>query len=170
MSSYDVFSGDNKIGFIYPYQDLLVKMSSAAETQNYTAYVDLVAHLRNMCILSFDKQEAAGIRRVVRLMEALKRHVEKDYKARGANREIRYVEKEAEDSFNSHNLKVFCDYCLSGVIERICIFSLRRTIFKDQALKEANSSYFPSEDIDFALESINRVLEEFGIKKFEEMV
>lgn len=168
MSSFKYIDGNSHIGFIYPFQDLLVSMTEALENQEYTAYIDLVSHLRNMSILAFDKRDIESLEKIDELVIKIKKHVDVVLKQKVNSSELYQVETVNSAYLKGVELKVFCEYRFSYVIERICIYALRKTIFKDQ-IPEAQQTVFyeAARDICLTLERVNSVLVENEIKPYE---
>lgn len=168
MSAFKYVDGNKPIGFIYPFQDLLVSMTEALQNQEYTAYIDLVSHLRNMSILAFDKKDIESLEKIDELVILIKKHVDLSMRQKVNSSELYQVETVNSAYLKGVELKIFCEYRFSYVIERICIYSLRKTIFRDQ-VPEAQQTVFyeASRDISLTLERVNSVLLENEIKPYE---
>ncbi|WP_292378370.1 hypothetical protein [Methanosarcina sp. UBA289] len=168
MSAFKYVDGNKSIGFVYPFQDLLVSMTEALQNQEYTAYIDLVSHLRNMSILAFDKKDIESLEKIDELVIRIKKHVDMSLRQKVNSSELYQVETVNSAYLKGVELKIFCEYRFSYVIERICIYALRKTIFRDQ-IPEAQQSVFyeASRDISLTLERVNSVLAENEIKPYE---
>ena len=168
MSSFKYVDGNKPIGFIYPFQDLLVSMTEALQNQEYTAYIDLVSHLRNMSILAFDAKDIESLEKIDDLVIKVKKHIDLSLRKRVDSSQLYQVETVNSSYLKGVELKIFCEYRFSYVIERVCIYALRKTIFRDQ-IPEAQQTVFykAARDIDLTLERINSVLAENEIKPYE---
>jgi len=168
MSSFKYVDGNKPIGFIYPFQDLLVSMTEALQNQEYTAYMDLVSHLRNMSILAFDSKDIESLEKIDELVIEVKKHIDLSMRKRVDSSQLYLVETVNSSYLKGVELKIFCEYRFSCVIERVCIYALRKTIFRDQ-IPEAQQTVFykAARDIDLTLERVNSVLVENEIKPYE---
>lgn len=168
MSSFKYVDGNKPIGFIYPFQDLLVSMTEALQNQEYTAYIDLVSHLRNMSILAFDSKDIESLEKIDELVIEVKKHIDLSMRKRVDSSQLYQVETVNSSYLKGVELKIFCEYRFSYVIERVCIYALRKTIFRDQ-IPEAQQTVFykAARDIDLTLERVNSVLAENEIKPYE---
>ena len=168
MSSFKYVDGNKPIGFIYPFQDLLVSMTEALQNQEYTAYMDLVSHLRNMSILAFDSKDIESLEKIDELVIKVKKHIDLSLRERVDSSQLYQVETVNSSYLKGVELKIFCEYRFSCVIERVCIYALRKTIFRDQ-IPEAQQTVFykAARDIDLTLERVNSVLVENEIKPYE---
>jgi len=168
MSSFKYVDGNKPIGFIYPFQDLLISMTEALQNQEYTAYIDLVSHLRNMSILAFDTKDIESLEKIDELVIKVKKHIDVSLRKRVDSSQLYQVETVNSSYLKGVELKIFCEYRFSCVIERVCIYALRKTIFRDQ-IPEAQQTVFykAARDIDLTLERVNSVLVENEIKPYE---
>jgi len=168
MSSFKYVDGNKPIGFIYPFQDLLISMTEALQNQEYTAYIDLVSHLRNMSILAFDAKDIESLEKIDELVIKVKKHIDLSLRERVDSSQLYQVETVNSSYLKGVELKIFCEYRFSCVIERVCIYALRKTIFRDQ-IPEAQQTVFykAARDIDLTLERVNSVLVENEIKPYE---
>jgi len=168
MSSFKYVDGNKPIGFIYPFQDLLISMTEALQNQEYTAYMDLVSHLRNMSILAFDSKDIESLEKIDELVIKVKKHIDLSLRERVDSSQLYQVETVNSSYLKGVELKIFCEYRFSCVIERVCIYALRKTIFRDQ-IPEAQQTVFykAARDIDLTLERVNSVLVENEIKPYE---
>lgn len=169
MAAYKFIDGNRQIGFLYPYQDLLVSMTEALKDQNLIAYIDLVTHLRNMSILAFDKNDLENLERVDGIITGVKRHIDRHSNGKLTDSRIFRMEEINYERVRNMNLKIFCEHKFSGVIERICIASLRKTIFREQIPEAQNGRIFydPARDIENAIKQVNCILEENNIELWE---
>jgi hypothetical protein len=168
MSSFKYVDGNKPIGFIYPFQDLLVSMTEALQNQEYTAYIDLVSHLRNMSILAFDAKDIESLEKIDELVIKVKKHIDLSLRKRVDSSQLYQVETVNSSYLKGVELKIFCEYRFSYVIERVCIYALRKTIFRDQ-IPEAQQTVFykAARDIELTMERVNSVLVENEIKPYE---
>lgn len=168
MSSFKYVDGNKPIGVIYPFQDLLVSMTEALQNQEYTAYIDLVSHLRNMSILAFDSKDIESLEKIDDLVIKVKKHIDLSLRKRVDSSQLYQVETVNSSYLKGVELKIFCEYRFSYVIERVCIYALRKTIFRDQ-IPEAQQTVFykAARDIELTMERVNSVLAENEIKPYE---
>lgn len=143
-------------------------MTQALKDQDFTAYIDLVSHLRSLSILAFDKKDIESLEKIDILILKNKKNVDISLKKKLDNSNLYNIETTNYVYYRGLELKTFIEYRFSGVIERICISSLRKTIFREQ-IPEAQSSIFynASRDIELNIELINEVLEENEISPCE---
>lgn len=171
MSAFKYIDGNKSIGFVYPFQDLLVSMTEALQNQEYTAYIDLVSHLRNMSILAFDKKDMGSLEKIDELVIRIKKHVDMSLMQKVNSSELYRVETVNSAYLKGAELKIFCEYRFSYVIERICIYALRKTIFRDQVPETQQTVFYDAvRDINLTLERVNSVLAENEIKPYEEVI
>ena len=139
-------------------------MTEALKNQDFIAYIDLVSHLRSLSILAFDKKDIESLENIDSIILKNKKHVDKAFKCKLDNSCLFNIENTNYAIYKAGELKTFIEYKFSGVIERVCISALRKTIFREQ-VPEAQSSIFydASRDIELCIELINEVLEEHDI-------
>ena len=169
MSAFKLIDGDKPIVFMYPYQDLMISMTEALKNQEHIAYIDLVEHLKNMSILSFDKKDLDLLEKIDMIVASFKKHIDKTSKEKIDSSTIYSIENVSSIYNRNMDLKILCEFKFSGVIERICIAALRKTIFRDQVPEAQGISIFyePERDIKLNIQSFNRILEECEIKVCE---
>ncbi|AKB47400.1 hypothetical protein MSKOL_1623 [Methanosarcina sp. Kolksee] len=168
MSSFKYVDGNKPMGVIYPFQDLLVSMTEALQNQEYTAYIDLVSHLRNMSILAFDTKDIESLEKIDELVIKVKKHIDVSLRKRVDSSQLYQVETVNSSYLKGVELKIFCEYRFSYVIERVCIYALRKTIFRDQIPEAQQTVYYKAaRDIELTLERVNSVLVENEIKPYE---
>lgn len=143
-------------------------MTEALKNQDFVAYIDLVSHLRSLSILAFDKKDLENLENIDNLILKIKKHAEKALKTNMNNSSLYKIETANYIYFKIGELKTLIEYRFSGVIERICISALRKTIFREQ-VPEAQTSIFydPSRDIELNLILINGIFEEQDISPYE---
>ena len=135
-------------------------MSEALQAQNYIAYIDLVTHLKNLSILSFDSSTVDLIEKVEDTSALFCSHIDNEINAKLKTSEVYAVEEVSEMRTLSSDLKLSCEYRFSGVIERICIASLRKTVFRD-LIPEAQGItifYDSLRDFNHTVKNFNRFL------------
>jgi len=166
MSAFKFIDGNKPIVFMYPYQDIMISMTEALKNQEHIAYIDLVEHLKNMSILSFDKKDLYLLEKIEEIVASFKKHVDKTSKDKIDSSTIYTIENVNSIYNRNMDLKILCEFKFSGVIERICISALRKTIFRDQIPEAQGVSIFydPERDITLNIQSFNRTLEECEIK------
>lgn len=163
-----MLDSNESLGFSYPYQDLLVKMSSALENQEYASYVALTTHLRNMSILAFDQTDVNNLMKIDKLGMEYKKHIDQTIVGQLAQNPLYMMENTRDGESKNYRLRAFVDYTFAGVIERICIYGLRKTVFKSHVTgNHDNVCYDSSQDILIATEHINEVLVLEGVPPFE---
>lgn len=168
MSSFKYMDGSKPIGFVYPFQDLLTSMTEALKEQNFTAYVDLVSHLRNMSILAFDKKDIESLEKIDEICIKCKKHIDVSLRGNLDKASLYNVEDVNSVNYRVHELKTFCEYRFSGVVERICIYALRKTILREQVPEAQSGVYYESQrDIMLTMTLINSVFESSEIKPCE---
>lgn len=169
MSAFKLIDGDKPIVFMYPYQDLMISMTEALKNQEHIAYIDLVEHLKNMSILSFDKKDLDLLEKIDMIVASFKKHIDKTSKEKIDSSTIYSIENVSSIYNRNMDLKILCEFKFSGVIERICIAALRKTIFRDQVPEAQGISIFyePERDIKLNIQGFNRILEECEIKACE---
>lgn len=169
ISAFKFVDGNKQIGFLYPYQDILVSMTEALKNQEHIAYIDLVEHLRNMSILSFDKKDLDLLEKIEEITANFKKHIDTTSKEKIDGSSIYSIENVNSIYNRNMDLKILCEFKFSGVIERICISALRKTIFRDQIPEAQGVTIFyePERDIRQNVKSFNHVLEESEIKPCE---
>lgn len=170
MAGYKYLEGNKEIGFIFPYQDIMVSMTEALRDSNLSAYIDLVSHFRNMSILSFDKKDLENLEKIDKIIVTFKTYIEEASKKKMENSTLYSIENINYMYEKNHILKNTCEFKFAGVVERICISALRKTVFKDQ-LPEAQTGIFydPSRDIQITIQNFNSILEENEIPGLHEM-
>ncbi|WP_288959390.1 hypothetical protein [uncultured Aminobacterium sp.] len=160
--------GNKNIGFVYPFQDLLVSMTEALQNQEYIAYIELVSHFRNMSILAFDKKDIESLEKIDELIIKIKKHIDICLKIEVDSSRLYQVETVNSAYLKGVELKIFCEYRFSHMIERICIYALRKTIFRDQIPETQQTVFYDAaRDISLTLERVNSVLMEKEIKPYE---
>jgi hypothetical protein len=143
-------------------------MTEALKEQDFTAYIDLVSHLRSLSILAFDKKDLEHLEKIDILILKIKKHAEKALKTDLQNSIIYNIETANYTYFKIGELKTFIEYRFSGVIERVCISALRKTIFREQVPEAQNTIFYnPSRDIELSINLINGVFEEQDISPYE---
>lgn len=169
MSAFKLVDGSKPIDFIYPYQDLMISMTEALKNQEHIAYIDLVGHLKNMSILSFDKKDLDFLEKIDEIVANFKKHINSTSKEKIDSSTIYSIENVSSIYNRNMDLKILCEFKFSGVIERMCIAALRKTIFRDQIPEAQGVSIFyeAERDIKLNIQSFNRVLEECEIKACE---
>jgi hypothetical protein len=169
MSGYKFVDGSKPIGFMYPYQDVMISMTEALKNQEHIAYIDLVQHLKNMSILSFDKKDICLLEKLEDVVYIFKKHIDMNSKEKIDNSQLYTIENVNSIYNRNVDLKIFCEYRFSGVIERICIAALRKTVMKDLIpdAQGVNIFYDPEQDLKQIIKSFNRVLEESDIQPCE---
>lgn len=132
MSSYKVINNENGVFFLGPYQDLLISMTDTLKKQDYIGYMDLVHQLRNLAILAFEKRDFEILSEMNRIIVVFKKHI--DYVSKEKIDGSRLYQAERVDYELSRNadLKIFCEYRFAGVMMRVCVAALRKTIFLTQ--------------------------------------
>lgn len=168
MPAYKLMEGNKEISFIYPYQDIMVSMTEALKNGDILAYIDLVRHFRNMSILAFTDKDLSNLERIDKIIAYFQKYIERANKNKMNSAELYTVENVNHTIEKIYELKIICEYRFSGVVERICIAALRKTVFKDQ-LPEAqiNIFYDPSRDIELTIQNFNSLLEENDILGLE---
>lgn len=169
MSAFKLVDGSKPIDFIYPYQDLMISMTEALKNQEHIAYIDLVGHLKNMSILSFDKKDLDFLEKIDEIVANFKKHINFTSKEKIDSSTIYSIENVSSIYNRNMDLKILCEFKFSGVIERMCIAALRKTIFRDQIPEAQGVSIFyeAERDIKLNIQSFNRILEECEIKACE---
>lgn len=169
MSAFKFVDGSKPIVFMYPYQDIMISMTEALKNQEHIAYIDLVEHLKNMSILSFDKKDIDLLEKIDEIVANFKKHIDKTSKEKIDSSTIYSIENVSSIYNRNMDLKILCEFKFSGVVERICIAALRKTIFRDQIPEAQGISiyYEPERDIKQNIQSFNRILEENDIKACE---
>lgn len=144
----------------------MISMTEALKNQEHIAYIDLVEHLKNMSILSFDKKDLDLLEKIEEITAAFKKHIDLTSKEKIDSSSIYTIENVNSIYNRNMDLKILCEFRFSGVIERICISALRKTIFRDQIPEAQGVSIFydPERDIRQNIKNFNRVLEECEIK------
>ena len=119
---------------------------------------------KSLSILAFDKKDIESLENIDSIILKNKKHVDKAFKCKLDNSCLFNIENTNYAIYKAGELKTFIEYKFSGVIERVCISALRKTIFREQ-VPEAQSSIFydASRDIELCIELINEVLEEHDI-------
>lgn len=169
MAGYKLMDSTGKpLGFVFPHQDLLVSMTEALKEQQLTAYIDLSEHLKNMSILAFDEKDFQSLERIEEVKAAFKKHINTVSVEKIDNCTIYNIENVNSEYFKNADLKIMCEYRFAGVIERICIAALRKTILRDQ-VPEAQTKIFyqPGRDIDLTIRGFNEYLEEKGFSPMD---
>lgn len=169
MSAFKFVDGNKPIGFLYPYQDIIVSMTEALKNQEHVAYIDLVEHLKNMSILSFEKKDWDLLEKIEDITACFKIHIDRTSREKISDSTIYSIENVNSIYNRNMDLKILCEFRFSGVIERLCIAALRKTIFRDQIPDAQGGSIFydPERDIRQSVRNFNRVLEESEIMPCE---
>lgn len=169
MSAYKFVDGSKPIGFMYPYQDIMISMTEALKNQEHVAYIDLVEHLKNMSILSFEKKDLDLLEKIDNITSTFRKHIDRSSKEKIDSSTIYTIENVNSIYNRNMDLKVLCEFKFSGVVERICIAALRKTIFRDQIPEAQGVTIFydPERDIRLNIQGFNRVLEECEILQCE---
>ncbi|WP_048140532.1 hypothetical protein [Methanosarcina horonobensis] len=169
MSAYKFIDGSKPISFMYPYQDIMISMTEALKNQEYISYIDLVGHLKNMAILSFDKKDIELLEKIENIVSNYKKYIDQTSKAKMNTSEIYSIENINSIYNRNIDLKILCEYRFSGIIERICIAALRKTILADMIPNaQSGNIYYESErDLRQVVAAYNRTLEENEISPLE---
>ncbi len=162
-------SDENKyFTVIYPFQDVLMKMTECLRNQEYAEYVDLVEHLRNMTILTFVKEDVENIAKIEDVVEGLKLHIDTCFKQKLSDATLYRVEDANKANWDRAQLKGYCEFLFYEVIERICIHALRKSIFSGQVRSSQQSDVFDAVyDCKRTLKKANGVLKSCGVAPFE---
>lgn len=147
----------------------MISMTEALKNQEHIAYIDLVEHLRNMSILSFDKKDLDLLEKIEEITATFKKHIDLTSKEKLESSSIYSIENVNSIYYRNMDLKILCEFKFSGVIERICISALRKTILREQ-IPEAQGVtiyYDPERDIRQNIKNFNWVLEESEIQPCE---
>lgn len=169
MAGYKLMDSSGKpLGFVFPHQDILVSMTEALKDQQLTAYIDLVEHLKNMSILAFEEKDFLSLERIDEVKATFKKHINSVSVEKIDNSSIYNIQDVNSEYYKNADLKIMCEFRFAGVIERICIAALRKTILKDQ-VPEAQTRIFykPERDIELTVRGFNDYLEEKGFKPLE---
>lgn len=144
-------------------------MTEALKDGNLTAYIDLVEHLKNLSILAFDKKDFESIEKIDKVKSEFRRHIDKFSREKLENSTLYNIENVNNEFGTNANLKIMCEFKFSGVIERICIASLRKTILRDQVPEAQGVTVFYDSDRDMELcrKCFNAYLEEKEIPAME---
>lgn len=139
----------------------MVSMTEALRDSNIHAYIDLVSHFRNMSILSFEQKDLDNLEKIDLIIAQFKKYIEIASNEKMQNSTLYSIENVNYTYEKKVQLKIICEFKFSGVIERICIAALRKTVFKDQ-IPEAQIGIFydPTRDIQNTIKNFNSVLEE----------
>lgn len=142
MSSYKVIDNERGVYFLGPYQDLLISMTDALKRQDYIGYIDLTHQLKNLAILAFEEADFKILTEINRISVIFKKHIDS-----ASNKEIegsRLYQAERVDYEYSRNadIKIMCEYRFSGVIMRVCVAALRKTIFLTQVPSAQTDIYY----------------------------
>lgn len=166
--SYENYDENRNFTLVYPFQDVLMKMTESLRNQDYSEYIDLVEHLRNMTILTFSKEDVKNIAFVEDIVEDIKQYIDDWFKQKVSNSDLYRVEDVNTAALRSAELRKYCEFLFSEVIERICIHALRKTIFNAQVRSSQQSDVFDAEfDIKRTLKKTNGVFKMYGIAPFE---
>ncbi|MDI9395798.1 MAG: hypothetical protein QM426_10490 [Euryarchaeota archaeon] len=168
--AYKIVDGNGKQPvFIYPHQDILVKMTESLREGNLTAYIDLVEHLKNLSILAFDDNDFVNVEKVEKIKSEFRRHIDKFSREKLESSALYSVENVNSEYNQNASMKIMCEFKFAGIIERICITALRKTILRDQ-IPEAQGVtvyYKPDRDIKLNINYFNAYLEERGIQAMD---
>jgi hypothetical protein len=168
MPAYKFVDGNKDISFIYPYQDIMVSMTDALKEGDILAYIDLVKHFRNMSLLAFNDKDFSNLERIDTIIAIFQKYISKASFNKMNTAELYSIENVNHAYEKNYEFKIICEYRFSGVMERICIAALRKTVFKDQLPEAQNSIYYdPSRDIELTIKNFNSILEENDILGLE---
>jgi hypothetical protein len=142
-------------------------MTEALREQDFNAYVDLVSHLRSLSILAFTEKDLESLEKIDSIILQKKKAVDKGFKNKLASSSLYIIENVNYAYYKGGELKTFIEYKFAGVIERVCISALRKTILREQVPEAQQTSIFydPSRDIELNLNLVNEVLEENDIRE-----
>lgn len=143
-------------------------MTEALKNQDFIAYIDLVSHLRSLSILAFDQKDIEHLESIDRIILSYKKSVEASFKNKLNNSSLYNIENMNYAHYRGGELKTFIEYRFSGVVERVCIAALRKTVLREQ-IPEAQTGIFydASRDIELTKEIIKGVLGENDISPGE---
>jgi hypothetical protein len=169
MSAFKFVDGSKPIEFTYPYQNIMISMTEALKNQEHIAYIDLVEHLKNMSILAFGEKDLDLLEKIEEVTACFKKHIDRTSKEKLDSSSIYTIENVNSIYNRNMDLKILCEFRFSGVVERICIAALRKTIFRDQIPEAQGVSIFydPERDVKQVVKRVNMVLEECEIKPCE---
>lgn len=165
MSGYKVINNEQGVFFLGPYQDLLISMTGALKEQDYIGYVDLTHQLKNLAILAFEEKDFALLTEINRVIVVLKKHIDN-----ASNEELngsRLYQAERVDYEVSRNadMKIMCEYRFAGVIMRVCIAALRKTILITQVPNAQTDIFYDrNADLKECVSCFNEWLVEQGLK------
>lgn len=132
MSSYKVIDNEKGVFFLGPYQDLLISMTDTLKKQDYIGYIDLVHQLKNLAILAFEKKDFEILSEINRIIVVFKKHIDKASNEEIAGSRLYQAERVDYEFSRNVDLKIVCEYRFSGVVMRVCVAALRKTIFLTQ--------------------------------------
>lgn len=165
---YGDYEENKNFTLVYPFQDVLMKMTESLKNQDYLEYIDLVEHLRNMTILTFSKEDVENIAKIEDIVEDVKQHIDMSFKQKVSSSDLYRVEEVNTATLRSAELRRYCEFLFSEVIERICIHALRKTIFNAQVRSSQQADVFDAEfDIKRTIKKANGALRLYGIAPFE---
>lgn len=168
---YGDFEENKNFTLVYPFQDVLMKATESMKNQDYLEYIDIVEHLRNMTILTFSKEDVNNIARIEDVIEDIKQHIDMSFKQNVSSSSLYRVEEVNTAALKSAELRRYCEFLFFEVIERICIHSLRKTLFNAQVRSSQQSDVFDAGfDITRTVKKMNGVFRLYGIAPFEGIV
>lgn len=143
-------------------------MSEALKNNNLTAFIDMVEHLKNLSILAFDKKDFEAIERIDTIKSEFRKHIDA-YSNKQLEESPLYSIQNINSVYDVNaRLKELCEFKFSGIVERICISALRKTILREQVPEAQHSIFYDiSRDIELNIKNFNSFLEEKGLPKKE---
>ena len=143
----------------------MVSMTDALKRQDYIGYIDLTHQLKNLSVLAFEEKDFAISTEINRINVVFRKHIDSESYACIKGSRLYKAENVDYERERNADLKVLCEYRLSGVLMRLCVNALRKTILREQVpdAQSGTTYYKPVNDLKEVVSCYNEYLQEQGI-------